>query len=60
MSEQIFLISRLLCNGGKDVFTMDVFTMDVVACCHAFAPDRLFDVSVRNPLSSRALAKGAW
>ena len=31
----------------------------VVCSCHSVAPDRLYDVSIRNAISARALAKGS-
>ena len=43
---------------GEEVIT-EAARLDVVASCHPFAPDQLYDVSVRNPFSVRAMAKGA-
>ena len=41
------------------VMVTEAARLDVVCSCHAVAPDRLYDVSVRNAVSSRALAKGS-
>ena len=47
---------RRRCGGVK---VNEAARLDVVASCHPVAPDMLYDVSVRNAVSSRALTKGS-